>query len=314
LLAALALALLAAGGYLAVLAIDYNSKATHRLLPGAAFRPSERYLAWRHGVRLPQKSALPPPITLPETKSTLRLVDANKGRELFWGTCVTCHGRGGEGMPGYGKDLVASRFVAERDDAGLVDFVKQGRSPWDPLNTTKVQMPPRGGNPMLSDADLRDIVAFIRELQKERAAKVASPPAATAGADQPPGAPATVAASSEPVAGVTPAPGEDPLLARSVIPRAVYGTSGLDPAFFAAANRPKWKPPENASTFFGMYFSATVLHGVHVLLGTAVMGLLVVNVVRRGASGRLYAPVLLGGAFWWWLTACWLALFPAVYL
>ena len=48
----------------------------------------------------------------------------------------------------------------------MVDFIKVGRDPSDPLNTTGVAMPPKGGNPALDEEDLYDIVAFIRVIQK----------------------------------------------------------------------------------------------------------------------------------------------------
>ena len=36
----------------------------------------------------------------------------------------------------------------------------------DPANTTGVAMPPKGGNPALKEADLADIVAYLRTLEK----------------------------------------------------------------------------------------------------------------------------------------------------
>ena len=52
-------------------------------------------------------------------------------------------------------------------DEELVEFVKVGRRPSDPLNITGVDMPPKGGSPALSDEDLYDIVAFIRTIHTE---------------------------------------------------------------------------------------------------------------------------------------------------
>ena len=51
------------------------------------------------------------------------------------------------------------------DDDALA-FVKKGRSTSDPLNTTKVDMPPKGGNPALSDDDVLDIISYLRFLAK----------------------------------------------------------------------------------------------------------------------------------------------------
>jgi disulfide bond formation protein DsbB len=62
--------------------------------------------------------------------------------------------------------MTASDFIADKTDAELVDFIKVGRDPSDPLNTTGVAMPPKGGNPALSDDDLLNVVAFIRSLQQ----------------------------------------------------------------------------------------------------------------------------------------------------
>lgn len=90
--------------------------------------------------------------------------DAARGQTLFVGTCSACHGPEGKGVPGLGKDLTTSTFTAGLTDAQLVDFIKTGRPSSDPLNTTGIDMPPRGGNPALSDADLVDIVAYLRSI------------------------------------------------------------------------------------------------------------------------------------------------------
>jgi disulfide bond formation protein DsbB len=92
--------------------------------------------------------------------------DAAKGKELFATSCVACHGPAGEGVAGLGKDMTTSEFIAGLSDTELVEFIKRGRDPGDPLNTTGVLMPPKGGNPALSDAQLMDIVAFMRTIHK----------------------------------------------------------------------------------------------------------------------------------------------------
>jgi mono/diheme cytochrome c family protein len=91
-----------------------------------------------------------------------------QGRTLFVATCATCHGANGAGVPGLGKGLTHSVFVYETKDAKLVDFIRKGRDVSDPLNTTKVAMPPLGGNPDLTTADLSAIVVFMRGLQDPR--------------------------------------------------------------------------------------------------------------------------------------------------
>lgn len=93
------------------------------------------------------------------------------GKVLFVSTCSACHGPDGRGLPKLGKNLVTSTFIAGLEDEALIAFVKRGRDAGDPLNTTKLQMPPRGGNPALDDDKLEDIVAFLRSIQKEGAAR-----------------------------------------------------------------------------------------------------------------------------------------------
>ncbi len=90
------------------------------------------------------------------------------GDKLFHSTCIACHGKGGVGVQGNGKALVKNSFVQSLEDDGLLAFVKQGRSPSDPKNTTGIQMPPKGGNPALSDDDLLDIIAYLRTLQGDK--------------------------------------------------------------------------------------------------------------------------------------------------
>ena len=92
--------------------------------------------------------------------------DPVAGKKLFEGTCSACHGPEGTGVPGLGKDMTTSEFIAGKTDDELVAFIKVGRDPSDPLNTTGVAMPPKGGNPTFSDEDLYNVVAFIRTIHQ----------------------------------------------------------------------------------------------------------------------------------------------------
>lgn len=99
-----------------------------------------------------------------EAAEELPTGDAEAGRATFATTCAACHGPEGEGVQGLGKDMTTSTFISERSDAELLEFIKVGRAPTDPLNTTGVLMPPKGGNPAITDEQLIDIIAFIREI------------------------------------------------------------------------------------------------------------------------------------------------------
>ncbi|HHC08416.1 MAG TPA: cytochrome c [Actinobacteria bacterium] len=91
--------------------------------------------------------------------------DAAKGEEIFRGTCAACHGQDAKGIPGLGHDLTNNSFIQGLSDDELVAFIEEGRPADHPDNTTGVAMPPKGGNPTLTEADLRDVVAFLRTLQ-----------------------------------------------------------------------------------------------------------------------------------------------------
>ena len=98
------------------------------------------------------------------TTGVLGTGDPVAGLEVFNGTCIACHGPGGIGVAGLGKPLTTSTFAALLTDAELLAFLEVGRPADDPLNTTGIAMPPRGGNPALSNADLMDVVAFVRTI------------------------------------------------------------------------------------------------------------------------------------------------------
>jgi disulfide bond formation protein DsbB len=89
---------------------------------------------------------------------------AGPGHQLFVSACSACHGADATGLPGLGKSLRASEFVAAKSDAELATFVKTGRPIWDAENTTGVDMPPKGGNPALTDEQLAEIIQFIRSV------------------------------------------------------------------------------------------------------------------------------------------------------
>lgn len=92
--------------------------------------------------------------------------DPAAGEELFNQVCIACHGPGGEGIEGLGKPFTTSEFVASQSDQELLEFVKTGRPVGHPDNTTGVDMPPKGGNPALTDEQILDIIAYIRTLHE----------------------------------------------------------------------------------------------------------------------------------------------------
>lgn len=90
--------------------------------------------------------------------------DAARGQRLYAANCALCHGQSGEGKAMLGKTLQESEFVRGLSDEEMVEFLKEGRRADHPLNQRGVDMPPKGGNPGLSDQDLHSIVAYLRTL------------------------------------------------------------------------------------------------------------------------------------------------------
>jgi disulfide bond formation protein DsbB len=92
--------------------------------------------------------------------------DAEHGKQLYGQLCIACHGPEAKGVQGLGKDLTTSTFTIEQSDSDLVAFIAKGRDPGDPLNTTGIAMPPKAGNPALTDQDLLNITAFLRTIHQ----------------------------------------------------------------------------------------------------------------------------------------------------
>ncbi len=90
--------------------------------------------------------------------------DATNGEAVYLNTCAACHGADAAGVEGLGKTLAGSDFVASESEEALVALVTSGRPASDPLNTTGIDMPPKGGNPSLNEQSIADVVAYLKSL------------------------------------------------------------------------------------------------------------------------------------------------------
>ena len=95
-------------------------------------------------------------------KATLRA-----GKQTFDSICSACHGPDARGLPDLGVDLIASEFVGSSTNDELIDFVKIGRPVFDPANTSGVEMPPRAGDPTLTDEEILNTIIYLRSLRGE---------------------------------------------------------------------------------------------------------------------------------------------------
>ena len=257
--------------------------------------------------------------------------DRAHGQQIWNTTCRSCHGLAGEGITGQGKDIRASEFIHERDDSELVAFVKIGRLPTDPLNTTGILMPPKGGNPLLKDRDLYDIIAYVRSfmvsLGPERTDDGAEQEAAPdkIATDRAAQLPRLAAETETAVDDAQASPAF--WVPRSSIPDAPSGPPGLRLAYLDSpgeqsnpdharrqhrsvdANR-----PANAHIFFGFYFLMTGLHALHVLAGLGLIAWLMLRTVWGHFGSAFFTPVDLGGLYWHIVDLIWIFLFPLFYL
>jgi cytochrome c oxidase subunit 3 len=307
LVACLALTVLGGGAFMGIKYVEYSHKIHDNLVWGAAFyrQPHDQaVMAAAQEVITPAAAAAP------------GSGDPVKGQTLWSGTCRTCHGVAGEGISGQGKDIRGSAFIAERTDQQLVEFVKVGRMPFDKLNTTGIQMPPKGGNPLLKDEDVLNIIAFVRTFEAPQAIAEA---------------PTSDSTDATPPAVADAAPKEDFFIPKSSMPNAPAGPAGLAPNAqlvvttvsvarprgpHSAPIDPRADPnrPANAHLFFGLYFLMTGLHGLHVLIGMTLIGWLTVRAALGHFSSLYYTPVDLTGLYWHVVDVIWIFLFPLLYL
>jgi cytochrome c len=96
------------------------------------------------------------------TPAPIGAADTAAGEKVYARACMTCHGSKGEGIPGMSKDMTQSEVIASNTNQELVEFIKLGGAPGEAL-----VMLPKAGNPALTDANLYDVAAYLRTLQKQ---------------------------------------------------------------------------------------------------------------------------------------------------
>ncbi|MSR28673.1 MAG: hypothetical protein EXS03_03745 [Phycisphaerales bacterium] len=152
---------------------------------------------------------------------------------------------------------------------------------------------------------------------------------ATALAHAPTPAPAAVGVPvHSAVAAVGPL-GTAPMVDASVIKPASVGPTGLSaaavdhrlagggdiiPYEMPSAHLEDPNMPPNTHLFFSIYYAMTGLHGIHVVVGMFVIGMLIHRATRGDFGPNYYTPVDLVGLYWHIVDLVWIFLFPLFYL
>ncbi|HEV2693579.1 MAG TPA: cytochrome c oxidase subunit 3 [Verrucomicrobiae bacterium] len=72
--------------------------------------------------------------------------------------------------------------------------------------------------------------------------------------------------------------------------------------------------PLHGQIFFYLYWIMTGLHGVHIIIGLAIMSILLGLNARRTASLKNSQAIELAGLYWHFVDIVWLYLYPLLYL
>jgi len=87
---------------------------------------------------------------------------ARSGKSIYNQTCIACHGADGRGsLPGV-PDFLSSKSPLAKNDAILLNNIINGiQSPG-----SLMAMPPKGGNPNLTHADLKAVLKYLHQTFK----------------------------------------------------------------------------------------------------------------------------------------------------
>lgn len=81
------------------------------------------------------------------------------GKAIYVQTCIACHGANGKGaIPGV-ADFTSDDGALAKTDEALIKSITEGvQSPGSPM-----AMPPKGGNPTLTEADIKAVLVYLRD-------------------------------------------------------------------------------------------------------------------------------------------------------
>lgn len=94
--------------------------------------------------------------------SRVAIVNASEAEEIYFSNCIVCHGDDGSGnMPGV-PDLAENESLFRDSEQAIVERLKSGIQ-----RPGGIAMPPRGGNPGLTDEQLLSVLRYVKQLVKQ---------------------------------------------------------------------------------------------------------------------------------------------------
>lgn len=69
-----------------------------------------------------------------------------------------------------------------------------------------------------------------------------------------------------------------------------------------------------AQSFFVFYFIGTAIHGLHMIVGLALVGWIILQTSRNAFSASYFTPVVIVGLYWSFVDIVWIILYPLIYL
>ncbi len=85
--------------------------------------------------------------------------DVRRGETVYNGTCIACHGADGSGALPSVPDFKDKAGVLAKTDTHLLRSLLDGVERPD----APISMPPKGGDPALTEDDMKAVLAYIRQ-------------------------------------------------------------------------------------------------------------------------------------------------------
>lgn len=83
--------------------------------------------------------------------------DSLSGKTIYDQTCIACHGENAKGaIPGVPDLTEVGGPLSQTEDVLLMNIINGMQSPGSAM-----AMPPKGGNPNLSESDVRSVIAYL---------------------------------------------------------------------------------------------------------------------------------------------------------